>query len=249
VKHGKCKLCQLDKPLCESHLIPRAFYKRLRGTGTGNTDPYMVTSKGARSTSAQYQDHLLCLECETRFKDGGEDYVLGISATQTGFHIFDILQATTASFSRPDCNLYTAAETPTIDREKIAYFALSIFWRASIKTWKLRQGKHVRIELGKKYNEELRKYLVGETRPPNSAAMSVAVTTDLKHRKVVFPPTGSVRGQSPGFSFLVCGIHFELAMGGTIPAYLKHLSILKGPEQYIVAYDFTEHPAFQLARN
>jgi hypothetical protein len=249
VKRGICKLCLLERDLRKSHLIPRAFYKRLRGTGKGNTDPYLITGKGARSTSAQYQEHLLCLECETRFKDGGEDYVLDISATQTGFQIFDILQATTASFSRPDCSLYTAADTPTIDREKLVYFAFCIFWRASVKSWPLRQGKHARIELGNKYNEETRQYLMGVAQPPTSAAVSVAVTTDILQRKVVFPPTGSVRGQSPGFSFMVCGIHFDFAIGGAVPTYLKNLSILKLPEQYIVTYDFTEHPPFRLKGN
>ncbi len=78
----------------------------------------------------------------------------------------------------PKWRAYSAAETSTIDRAKLAYFALSVFWRASVHTWTSDDGAEVRIEFGARYNEELRRYLIGATALPKKAALLVAACTD-----------------------------------------------------------------------
>jgi len=248
VKRGKCRLCEKETDIHNSHLIARAFYLRLRGKGRGNTDPHIVTSEGARSTSYQYRQHLLCKTCESRFKDGGEDYVLGISAQPDPFPLLEIITAANSKYYRE--NSYKACDaisTPSIDRSKIIYFAVSVFWRASIVNWRMRDGtSSVRIMLGSRYNEEIRKYLMGEGALPRQCALEVNVATDLPSRNVIAAPNGKHNDKVAGFAFQACGIHYNFAVGGRISNSAYNLSILKQPQQWIVAFSFLEHPPFVL---
>jgi hypothetical protein len=58
------------------------------------------------------------------------------------------------------------AESPTVDRDRLGYFALSVFWRASVHIWKQRDGASITIDLGKSYDESLRQFLLGQSALP-----------------------------------------------------------------------------------
>jgi hypothetical protein len=63
---GICKLCLQEENLQESHLMPRALYKKLRSKGKGNNDPCVVTARDFRRSSGQYTDYVFCKKCEDR---------------------------------------------------------------------------------------------------------------------------------------------------------------------------------------
>ena len=71
-----CGLCQLDRPLVDSHLLPAAAYKLAREPDRQNPNPIVVTPGHAGSSSRQISDEFLCRECEDRFSKRGERYVL-----------------------------------------------------------------------------------------------------------------------------------------------------------------------------
>ena len=166
IVHGVCKLCERHQRLCVSHLLPRGVYVHSRGPR--DSLPYIATARGEHPSQHQYKQHLLCSECEERFNENGEKYVLGLmNSRNQNFPLRNILNQSRATASA-HWSQYSAKDTPTIDREKLAYFGLSVFWRASVATWKDASGiSEIRINLGEKYNEEIRRYLLGETGFPS----------------------------------------------------------------------------------
>jgi len=82
----------------------------------------------------------------------------------------------------------SVAATPDIDRNQLAYFAISVFWHASGHTWEQDDGEIIRIDLDGKYNEEIRKYLREESPVPRHAYLQLTVCCDvLNQRSFVFP--------------------------------------------------------------
>src|SRR5688572_14352094 len=63
---GKCRLCLTDNvELCDSHILPRFAYKRVRPDKGGG--PVFFNGKTAVQTDAQVTEYLLCRGCEDRF--------------------------------------------------------------------------------------------------------------------------------------------------------------------------------------
>ena len=137
MQQGICKLCLRERQLQASHLIPRALYKKARGTGkTGNQDPTVVTLDRRWQSSFQPKDYVLCRQCEARFSEHGEHYTMGLVSQQDGtFPLLDMLSNAPRRLPGPARTIYTIKDTPNIDRERLAYFAMSVFWRASVHTW------------------------------------------------------------------------------------------------------------------
>ena len=69
---GLCRLCQNDAELRDSHFIPQAAYKRVRGQGV-NPHPIVIHGRKVIQTAAQTRAHLLCNACEQLFPTQGED--------------------------------------------------------------------------------------------------------------------------------------------------------------------------------
>jgi hypothetical protein len=62
---GRCRLCNLDAELCESHIIPAFAYRWMRETsGTGHIRLGTTPNRRAQDGHKRY---LLCTNCETKF--------------------------------------------------------------------------------------------------------------------------------------------------------------------------------------
>jgi hypothetical protein len=231
---GICKLCLEHRRLCESHLLPRGVYVRSRGPN--DTMPLLVSAKGERPSQHQYKQHLLCRACEQRFNDNGEQYVLQLlSDRDQKFQLLDILKKSHATAIGSLWTQYSAEHTPTIDREKLAYFGISVFWRASVATWNDANGHpEIRIDLGPKYNEQVRRYLLGEMGIPKEAFLTVYVCSDAASALRSFAPSknGTTRlGKLTGF--LVRGIEFNFGIGKAVQKFQRQLAMTNTESRWI----------------
>ena len=245
---GTCKLCTLRKDLQESHFVPRALYKMARGSGTkGNQDPHVLTAKARKSSSHQIKDYVLCRDSEQRFSKGGEDYVMRLVTKRDGqFPFLDMLQAIPPTLQTPKLSAYSAAQTPAIERAKIAYFALSVFWRASVHTWEQESGEKVRIDLGEKYNEEIRRYLLGETAIPKNARLIVAACKDELSQKTFFMPAENEQLRDRSFGVLVRGLFFMFRITSTPEPWQMQLSMVNNPQGWISVWNCFEQGVWRL---
>lgn len=245
---GKCKLCLKEGELQNSHLMPRALYRMARSDGTsGNQDPYVVTKKGGKQSSHQMTDYVFCRECEQRFSNKGEDYVMRLVTKRNGnFPLLTMLTQVAPSVKGPEWNAYFTVHTPNIDRDKIAYFAISVFWRASVHTWEQQNGEKTRIDLGGKYNEEIRRYLLGETPAPKNASLQVIACSDLINQKTFFTPRENQKVKDRSVIFLARGMLFFFRLSKTLTGFQERLSIVNNSQGCITTRNCGHRPIWML---
>lgn len=199
-----CKLCLLEKALCESHLMPKGLYRFCR---VADCDPVLITNKIMRPTSRQTKRYLLCEGCEQLLNRNGEDWVLPKLATIEGeFPFYSLLQKQNPLFDEPNAIAYAVSNNADIDRGKLIHFALGIFWKASVHSWK--QGSTApRINLGLQ-SEDLRKFLKGEGGFPQNMALILEVSPPPVGAIVFTHPVRSINPEM--FFFYVPGMFFRL---------------------------------------
>jgi hypothetical protein len=154
------------------------------------------------------------------------------------------LQAAPVTVKHAHGETYSAADTPAIDRDKIAYFGISVFWRASIHTWELEDGEKVKIDLGPKYNEELRQYLMGLTPVPKNASLQLVVCSDPLNRGLFFAPTENQKIKDRTFIFVARGMQFFFRVSNTLKDFERRLSIVNSVERWITVKDCGKHPVW-----
>jgi hypothetical protein len=140
---GQCRLCLEMKDLLNSHFLPAALWKGARTPGLKNPNPVTITKETSGTTSKQMQTYLLCGECEERFNKGGEFEALRwIAPGQSRFPIADRLNVACPRVSNQIFKGYSGSAVG-ICTEQLAYFALSILWRAAVHSWHLPDGSGV----------------------------------------------------------------------------------------------------------
>ena len=233
----ECRLCLSIRPLCKSHFLPKAIYRTLRSSTSANPNPVVFGAGFGYQTSDQAQAYLLCEECESRFRKGGEDWVLANCLRSGGkFPLRDVLYNATPVWEDSEIRLYSCKNAPSIDPNSITYFRLSVFWRAAVYNWTI-GGRPVSIELGP-YREPLRAFLLGAAAFPRSTSLSVFVWAQ-NAELMLNPHSGNADGYHY-HEFTIPGMAFMLFVGGRLQT--EHLSTGLAPaqEQYIVIYPKAE---------
>lgn len=207
---GRCALCLRDGvELQESHYVSAGVY-RIVGRGGG---PVVMTPELFVSTSKQVRDHLLCRDCEQAFSKKGEDYVIRLLAQgQNNFPLLELLKAVKPLGRGQSGSLVFSGSQVGIDTDKLAYYALSMFWRASIHSWKTLNGQFTSGSL-RAYEEQIRKFLNGESGFPAGVVIKVSVCTDPLSQGSVFPPVEWSNDVYTGYEMTVLGIRFTMVVG------------------------------------
>jgi len=197
-----------------------------------------MTDRIAVKAHQQTKDYLLCAECEDRFNRNGEKYATSLMRTPKGFKLLDRLNvAPTVSF-RIDGTAFSGSDIG-IDMDQLAYFALSIFWRAGAHVWKSKYTvkEDYSIDLGE-YLEPIRKFLLGGLFPRN---MSVMVTTakDYLSQYFAYAPAPTRGIPVIGFAFLTCGIHFALFLGKPLLPTYQRFCCVRSPRRLLFMRDIS----------
>jgi hypothetical protein len=231
-----CGLCREVRLLCRSHLLPRAFYRLLRGDGVENPNPnpHFLAEGFDQQMPAQAADYLLCEGCEQIFHTKGEDWVL--RHCYRGRRVF-LLQALLLN-ARPVVNTdtmfaYEATGIPEINADALGYFAASVFWRAAVRNWHIRRMHVMATDLGAVYQEQFRQFLLGQSVFPNLAVIVVIVSRNPEAVLAAMFPIASRRNGCFHHRFHVPGIGFHLFLGRQIPARFPKLCLVHSPRRMI----------------
>ena len=137
---GICKMCLETKVLESSHFIPNALYDYCYGSG--GEQPIVISSDAVYSSSREIQHPLLCKDCEDILNKNGESWMNSkLAAYEKKYPLYDLVVSGQLIFDEGDCRVFCATENPLIDADKIAHFAMGIFWKASIHSWRGRRGR------------------------------------------------------------------------------------------------------------
>jgi hypothetical protein len=206
---GTCKYCkQSNVPLVESHLLPSGIYDLVDLNG----EFIMVNSRVVSHTSRHLKYPLLCEPCDGSLSTHGENWAIPLLATEGGpFPFYDLLTKVAPDVAAEDLVGYAASRNVEIDVEKLTHFALGIFWKASVHSWKRGETNNW-IELGR-YSEEIRLFLRCEGPFPKHVAITVGVLPGpLKHVWTCMPYRGSNK-EYHSYIFQAPGITFALGVG------------------------------------
>ena len=211
-----CALCHQVRELRDSHLVPKALYRLTRLKTRGTADPVIVTSKVRRPTSFQARKHLLCADCEARFDRNGEDWVMRhCYRGYDRFRLRKLLGGSKAIYTDANDELvvYDASAVAGMSIEKMVYFAVSVFWRASVCDWESSGQPYAAISLGARYQEQVRRFLLGQADfLQNAALMLVVSQLPRPHVTFSFPYTTRLETRH-AHTLHIPGLTFQLSLG------------------------------------
>jgi hypothetical protein len=219
-------MCLETKNVVSSHLYPAALYPYFRNAN--GESPIRVADGVVMLTDSQVQDYLLCLECEDILNKGGETWVNSKLATiQKFFPLYDLLMKVPAAFQDEKGGTYWAAQNSNIDVEKLTHFAMGMFWKAAVHTWKIGR-ETIGIELGP-YADPMRLWLRGECPFPKNVNLAVAVARPENLLVVLTGPTKQSTKRWNSFSLQVPGLLFTLHLGRLIDVEMKDCCFHENP--------------------
>jgi hypothetical protein len=196
----------------KSHYIPRALYKLCRPP-EGN--PIVATPAVVAQTQRQLWKHLLCQECEDRLSKGGESYLLNMIFRGQRFSLLERIRLASPIGQSGNVPMFSGKQLG-IKTDSLAYFALSMVWRAAQGPWPTIEGQTTGVSIGQ-FQEPIRRYLMDVSLWPSKIVVIATVCTDKISQEWVNPPwlipTDVSGGNFTRIELLVRGIWFWVLMG------------------------------------
>jgi hypothetical protein len=210
-----------------------------KASAAENQTPWLVTADAEVQTSRQEKAHVLCGECEDRLNKNGESWMFKNSLRADGsYPLASMLSETVGTdWRRLPHAVYNAAAILKVNISAIAYFAASIFWRASIHNWRGRFDN--RVKLGP-YEEDFRRYLMGETRFPVDATLWPCIRASSNVSNVCRLPSRRRFEGIQGHSFVMPGMLFTLTVGKSVPARFHEMCFVHGDGNPMLVSDGLE---------
>ncbi len=214
---GQCRLCFREDVLKKSHLLPASVYKLLRTGRSANPHPFALTPGTGVRTSKQVWRHFLCGECEQRFSQRGEAWVMANCwRGMNNFPIQEHLLKSEPLLASDELKVFAGASIPEIKMAKLIYFGASVFWRASACHWII-LGSPIHIDLGP-YAEALRLFLNDAVPFPREMVLNIGVSglTNQTLDAGLFPKSSRTKIGIRRHRFIIPGIYFTLLVGKQI---------------------------------
>jgi hypothetical protein len=244
---GKCELCLEIRELQESHLLARALYKRLRLPANRNPNPVVFSAKGEHQTSHQAVQYLLCSECEQRLHKNGENCTLRYCARDVNvFKLRELLMAHAGDNKlTDDLYRYDCDGILTIDTASLCYFALSVVWRAAVRSWHIDDVTIPPLELGPLYTEAFRLYLMGSSTFPENTALCLLASSLEEVPLICTPPETKKWGDYTSHFFTIPGITFMVDVGKRMPQNIREMCLCRGAGRPLFYTPFADQSNMQ----
>jgi hypothetical protein len=225
-------MCLETTNVVRSHLYPSSLYSLLRSS-EGDESPIRVGDDLVMHTDRQMQDYLLCPRCEDILNKGGETWTIPKLATmKKSFPLYDILTKVPAAGHDETWTMYFAAENAEIDVEKLTHFAMGVFWKASVHSWKGAKGSPM-IQLGP-YSDEIRRWLRGEGSFPKNVCLDVMLSKPERALIALTGPVEATQKRWRTFFLYVPGIVFDLEVGKSIEPEMRATCFHEDPTHPIL---------------
>jgi hypothetical protein len=232
---GLCPLCQKPKAIVDSHLIPKAVYPYCRDA-EGNT--IVINPNFLGFSDRQLHTPLLCTDCEDILNKGGEAWLMPLLAEyDEKFPLHEMLIRYPPDIIESDAACYAGARNADIQCEKLSHFAMGIFWKASVHSWRQATTEPI-IDLGS-YGESVRTFLLGESLFPSEMVLTVGVLPAPTKLTIFQLPERDGESRWHNFSFYIPGIKFVLAVGGSARAELNESCFVHNQGHPILLMNFS----------
>jgi hypothetical protein len=227
---GQCPLCLQQRQLEKSHYLGRALHLLSQDDGKA----VFMTPQRIELSPRQIWAHLLCGDCEDVLA-ANESYAHQWIHRKDRFPLLERMNVAAPIRWTPNGTKFSGIGL-AVRTERLAHFALGIFWRASAKRWRTLGLQTTSIDLGA-LPEPMRLYLRGEGPFPTGCALLMTVCTDHGSQGLLFAPNPTKGGIYPAFSMLVRGIKFTLVLGDNLPEELREACCVGSSRKVIFLRD------------
>jgi len=195
-----------------------------------------VGDKVVSQTDRQTQAPLLCLPCEDILNKRGEGWTIPKLATiEHTFPLYDMVLKRPAAGHDETWSMYFVAENPEIDVEKLTHFALGIFWKGSVHSWK-GGDRDPMIQLGP-YSDAIRLWLRGEGSFPKHVCLNVILSRPERALIGIVGPVENVQRDWRTFFIHVPGIAFTIHVGKRLDSDMRATCFHENPDHPIIISD------------
>ncbi len=144
--------------------------------------------------------------------------------------------------------MFEAGNAPGIDVAQLAYFAVSVFWRAAVRPWRV-NGETTQISLGSQYEEELRLWLLDLGDFPQDGVIWVSLGVSPNPTPAFCTPYTERRDGYHQHRFVIPGIIFHLFLGKKIDPILRLLCFLRSRGHVITMGEKVDSHSILLLRD
>lgn len=149
------------------------------------------------------------------------------------FALREKVSSATPEHATQDLQVYAAANVPGISRDSLVYFGASVFWRAAVHAWAVPQtSANIRIDLGR-YEDPLKRFLLGEGPFPENMVMSVRISSLTSLLEVATLPQSRTDHGFHVHDFTIPGVAFALLVGSGIPEEYRRFCTARSPEGFV----------------
>ncbi len=228
----------------DSHLLPKALYRLIKKSQGAGNQVVVITRQVATYSDRQVRDYLLCHDCEERFSVA-ETWALGHCYRGRGkYDLRDKLQAVAPIWPNERILVIPTLGVAGIEIDKLVYFAASVFWRASVHVWRF-GGIQTTIDLGPRYSEAFRQYLLGDADFPNAAVLWISLcTADGPQLFSAFTPTLARKTECHQYEFAIPGLRFTLFVGADIPNAARQMCTYRSQGNFVYLTDLANESVY-----
>jgi hypothetical protein len=243
--HGVCALCGQAAALIDSHFLPAALYQEMNDPTGPIKSMVVVTPDGTFQSGAQFHMHLLCMECEIRFQQGGEAWTLRMRyRSDETFPLRDLLLKSSPSNSNAETRIYEATTVADLEIDQLVYFAASILWRAGITDWATKFANAPKIDLSAPLMSKLAAYLQGTDSFPSDVFLVVSLAPEAQPIRTLLVPVKVQDTPFTKYEAHIPGMMFEWFIGA---ASALDTWSLNNPPRRIVLTDLIRQRLLKVA--
>jgi hypothetical protein len=241
-----CGLCKKEKLLKNSHLMPKSLYRSIRKSSS-NGDQDIILCREYNNTSAytdyQVKKYFLCEDCEEKLNKFGENIVCPeCYHGPEKFILLDKIKEVEGDKDEQGEKWINPVISGNLNWAAYLYFSVSILWRASAGDWSDGLASY-KNSLGKRYQEDMRLYLLGESEFPENIYVGVYADNDIDICHLMLFPQIVKKVGYHHHVFYIPGVKFSLIIGSHINEVKKMYEDAK-TNIFFVEYSFRKHPDF-----
>jgi hypothetical protein len=120
-----------------------------------------------------------------------------------------------------DLSYFRCVKLPEVNADALCFFALSVIWRAAVRSWTIENIRLDRLQLGRHYEEAVRMYLLGHVAFPENVTLFACVSSLADVLQVCTFPESRKWPEYWSHFFSIPGITFTVNVGERMPDYLR----------------------------
>jgi hypothetical protein len=226
----RCRFCEQDKiALAKAHVIPRSFFKRVRGEAKYSTElrasEKAVTEKFQQA--GHYDCEILCEDCERKFTPYDTH----------GFSVFTKVFENQNIYRDPH-GFECAYLLPNVDFRLLKLFVLSVLWRASVSRLRFYRN----VDLGQRHEHKIKSLIAsGTIEHADDYQFVCSHQKDHPYPKVILEPLkGRIESEGVNYvKFYLPDVQIVVKVDKRpLPDFFRRIVVTPKPPHYMVLFPY-----------